>query len=156
MIIDHTDLNEMVTLAAGLRARKFRVGLTSGCFDLTHYLHLVYLEKCRRECDFLVVGVDADALIRGFKDKNPVFPEHQRAAMINALKCVDAVFIMSSLGHFDLVSRAFQVDFIFKNKPVLYGKKIVGRPEAKVVVIPDVEIPTSTTAIVSRLQARKR
>ena len=49
------------------------IGLTSGCFDLFHSLHLSYLQKCRRMCDFLVVGVDCD----DFVAKSPSSPTAQ-------------------------------------------------------------------------------
>lgn len=45
------------------------VGLTSGCFDLVHFYHLHYLERCKAHCDFLIVGVDAR--IELFKLKQP-------------------------------------------------------------------------------------
>lgn len=35
------------------------VGVTSGCFDLFHFYHLRYLERCKALCGFLIVGVDS-------------------------------------------------------------------------------------------------
>ncbi|RLT75601.1 hypothetical protein D7V95_13085 [bacterium J10(2018)] len=43
------------------------VGVTSGCFDLLHFYHLRYLERCRALCDFLIVGVDSDILVHANK-----------------------------------------------------------------------------------------
>jgi len=45
------------------------VGITSGCFDLTHNYHLNYFLRCRRLCDILIVGVDSDDLVRKTKAK---------------------------------------------------------------------------------------
>jgi len=39
------------------------IGYTSGVFDLLHQGHVTYLEKCRQNCDLLVVGIDADNLV---------------------------------------------------------------------------------------------
>lgn len=75
-----------------------RVGITSGCFDLLHFYHLHYLERCRAECDILVVGVDSDQLVMLNKRKQPNIPEHHRGAVVAALKCVDAVFVMRNLA----------------------------------------------------------
>jgi cytidyltransferase-like protein len=126
------------------------IGLTSGCFDLLHYYHLHYLERCSAECDFLLVGVDSDQLLTNFKAKAPCIPEHHRAAMVAALKPVDAVFIMRNLDQFQEMANCAHK--IFKNAPELYGRKIVGGA-GKLVVIPDVDEVQSTTAIVAKIRA---
>lgn len=40
-----------------IQTRDKKIGLTSGCFDLIHYYHLRYLERCKANCDLLIVGV---------------------------------------------------------------------------------------------------
>lgn len=126
------------------------VGLTSGCFDLLHFYHLHYLERCRAECDFLIVGVDSDQLLSTFKHKAPCIPEHHRAAMVAALRCVDVVFIMRNLRQFQTLADVAKK--IFKNQATLYGKPIIGGDD-KLVVIPDVEEVQSTSAIVAKIRA---
>jgi cytidyltransferase-like protein len=143
MIISSTDI-QFLPVASKV------IGLTSGCFDLLHFYHLHYLERCRAECEFLIVGVDSDQLLTSFKNKAPCIPEYHRAAMVAALKCVDAVFIMRNLEQFQTMA-----DFsrkIFKNHPTLYGKPIIGGAE-KLIVIPDVEEVQSTSAIVAKIRA---
>ncbi len=127
------------------------IGLTSGCFDLLHFYHLHYLERCRAECDFLIVGVDSDQLLSSFKNKAPCIPEHHRAAMVAALRCVDAVFIMRNLEQFQTMAN--RAEKIFKNLPTLYGKPIVGG-EDKLVVIPDIQEVQSTSEIVAKIQSK--
>lgn len=100
------------------------VGLTSGCYDLVHFYHLHYLERCKAHCDFLIVGVDSDELLTKFKQKQATIPEHHRAAMISALRCVDASFVLRDLSQFSFAAK-FSTK-IFKNKAELYGKPIVG------------------------------
>jgi cytidyltransferase-like protein len=126
------------------------VGLTSGCFDLLHFYHLHYLERCRAECDFLLVGVDSDQLLTNFKSKPSCIPEHHRAAMVAALKCVDAVFIMRNLDQFQAM--ADYANKIFKNAPELYGCEIIGGA-GKLIIIPDVDEAQSTSAIVKKIRA---
>jgi len=112
----HTDDLHFVRRGAPANAK---IGLTSGCFDLVHYMHLVYLERCRRLCDVLVVGVDSDDLVRRVKGpKRPMIPEVQRQAMVNALKCVDATFIMGSVEDFEYVVRSLQVSYVFKKSGI--------------------------------------
>ena len=125
------------------------VGLTSGCYDILHYYHLRYLERCKSLCDFLIVGVDSDLLIHKNKNKMPVIPEHHRMAMVDALKCVDAVFQMDEISDiFEFYSVSHKV---FKNSNVIYGKQIdVVGPE--LVIIPDIEELYSTTAIINKIK----
>jgi glycerol-3-phosphate cytidylyltransferase len=40
------------------------VGYTSGVFDLLHEGHRNYLRECKEMCDFLVIGVDEDDIVR--------------------------------------------------------------------------------------------
>lgn len=127
------------------------VGLTSGCFDLLHFHHLHYLERCKAECDFLIVGVDSDMLLQSFKQKDPCVPEYHRTAMVAALRCVDAAFTMRSLAQFQLVSGSAVK--VFKNKPELYGQPIIGAAH-KLVLIPDVVETSSTTALVEKIRSR--
>ncbi|MEN8190736.1 MAG: nitrilase-related carbon-nitrogen hydrolase, partial [Thermodesulfobacteriota bacterium] len=71
-----------------------QVVFTNGCFDILHAGHVDYLEKARRQGDFLVVGLNSDSSIRSIKgDGRPINPEDQRARVLAALGCVDAVVI---------------------------------------------------------------
>lgn len=130
------------------------IGVTSGCFDLLHYMHLIYLERCRRKCDFLIVGVDSDDLVRATKGpKRPNIPEAHRLAMVAALRCVDAVFIMDSLEHLKQAVEVGEINVMFKNSPSIYGKP-AETYGAKLVVVPDVEMPGSTSAIIEGIVAK--
>lgn len=142
MITTPTELNTMV--------HQGKVGLTSGCFDLLHFYHLHYLVRCKAQCDYLVVGVDSDDLLTEFKAKAANVPEYHRAAMVEALKCVDAVFIMRSLADFGKATECANV--VFKNSDILYGRPIIGA-SGKLVVIPDVVEVTSTTALVEKIRS---
>lgn len=78
----------------GLRRRGLRLVATNGCFDLLHAGHVTYLEAARNQGDVLIVGVNADAAVRGLKGPGrPVNSEADRALVLAALQSVDAVFI---------------------------------------------------------------
>lgn len=131
------------------------VGVTSGCYDLFHFYHLHYLERCKAECDFLIVGVDSDALLTYYKQKKPVIPEYHRAAVVAGLKCVDAVFIMRNLKDLEKAINYSWAQKLFKNKKELYGQPIITTDvNPELVIIPDVEELTSTSAIVAEIQKR--
>jgi D-beta-D-heptose 7-phosphate kinase/D-beta-D-heptose 1-phosphate adenosyltransferase len=128
------------------------VGLTSGCYDLFHNLHLTYLQRCRRMCDILIVGVDSDDLVKQAKGpERPVIPEHQRINLVSALKCVDIAFIMGTVEDFRQAVELFQPKFIFKNQN-FRPQDVVGGEHSTVVTIPDVFQPDSTSGIIEEIK----
>jgi D-beta-D-heptose 7-phosphate kinase/D-beta-D-heptose 1-phosphate adenosyltransferase len=83
-------------LVARVRARGGCVVATGGCFDLLHPGHVHTLQAARGLGDCLVVLVNGDASVRRLKgDGRPVVSERERAAVLMALACVDAVEIFS-------------------------------------------------------------
>jgi rfaE bifunctional protein nucleotidyltransferase chain/domain len=79
-----------------LRLRKdrpgFRVVLANGCFEVLHVGHVRYLREARRRGDCLVVALNTDRSVRELKgDGRPLVPFGERAELLSALECVDAV-----------------------------------------------------------------
>jgi len=71
-----------------------RVVFTNGCFDLLHPGHIETLEKARNLGDALIVGVNSDRSVRAMKGVGrPILPELERAEILAALECVDAIVI---------------------------------------------------------------
>lgn len=82
---------EMVTR---VRAQGGRVVATGGCFDLLHAGHVATLQAARDLGDCLVVCLNSDASVAGLKGPaRPVTPQADRARLVAALGCVDAVVI---------------------------------------------------------------
>jgi rfaE bifunctional protein nucleotidyltransferase chain/domain len=76
------------------RAAGKTVVFANGAFDLLHVGHVRYLQAARREGDWLAVGVNSDASVSRTKGPSrPVLPEADRAEIVAALGCVDAVVI---------------------------------------------------------------
>ncbi|HCD1231192.1 TPA: adenylyltransferase/cytidyltransferase family protein [Citrobacter freundii] len=71
--------------------------ITFGTFDVLHIGHINILQRAREYGDKLIVGVSSDALNFSKKQRNPVYPEMERKAIISSLKFVDEVFIEESL-----------------------------------------------------------
>lgn len=73
-----------------------RLVFTNGCFDLLHIGHVRYLEQARALGDALVVAINSDASVRALKGPDrPINAELDRAEVIAALRCVDAVTIFA-------------------------------------------------------------
>ncbi|MGV0741561.1 D-glycero-beta-D-manno-heptose 1-phosphate adenylyltransferase [Mycolicibacterium sp. XJ870] len=77
-----------------LRYRSRRLVATGGCFDLLHTGHVRLLHQARQLGDALVVLLNSDASVRSLKGPSrPVMAEADRARVLSALACVDAVVI---------------------------------------------------------------
>lgn len=73
------------------------IGIYSGCYDHFHVGHALCLQQAKRLCDFLVVGIGTDRLVKADKGQDrPIYPELHRLNIINNLKAVDACFLMDS------------------------------------------------------------
>ena len=76
------------------RPRDERLVFSNGVFDLLHSGHVGSLEAARGFGDSLVVAVNSDGSTRRLKGPGrPVQPEADRARLVAALRCVDAVTI---------------------------------------------------------------
>src|SRR5689334_8356097 len=83
-------LPELLEMRPGWRDTGLRVVLTNGTFDLLHIGHVRYLQAARELGDMLIVGVNSDASVRGYKGPGrPVVPQDERAEIVAALRCVD-------------------------------------------------------------------
>ena len=117
------------------------VVFTNGVFDLLHPGHVDLLVAARREGDSLVVGVNSDASVRrlGKGAGRPVRTEHDRAIVLAALACVDAVVIFGEDTPRELVAH-LQPDVIVKGGDYLpdavAGGAAVRARGGRVVIVP--------------------
>lgn len=87
-------LPELAEVITQWRAYGKRIVFTNGTFDVLHVGHVRYLEAARDLGDILVVGLNSDSSVRGYKGPGrPVVPQDERAEIISALRCVDYVTI---------------------------------------------------------------
>ncbi|MFB9339827.1 PfkB family carbohydrate kinase [Actinoplanes octamycinicus] len=81
-------------LVAEVRERNGVVVATGGCFDLLHTGHLATLRAARQLGDCLIVCLNSDDSVRGLKGPDrPLNSQTDRARLLAALDCVDAVVI---------------------------------------------------------------
>jgi D-beta-D-heptose 7-phosphate kinase/D-beta-D-heptose 1-phosphate adenosyltransferase len=79
---------------ARVRTQGGTVVATGGCFDLLHPGHVQTLEAARALGDTLIVCLNSDDSVRRAKGaRRPVVGQDDRAAVLAALGCVDAVVI---------------------------------------------------------------
>ncbi len=99
--------------AGGDVLARFHVGYTQGVFDMFHIGHLNLLRQAKELCDFLVVGVNSDELVRSYKKKETVVSGKNRAEIVRSIKYVDQCDIVYSLDKFEQWKRyRFEAVFI--------------------------------------------
>lgn len=77
--------------------KKYTIGFTQGTYDMFHIGHLNLINHAKEYCDYLIVGVNADALVQQYKHKTPVIKEAERAEIVRNLKAVDECVITTTL-----------------------------------------------------------
>lgn len=89
------------------------VGYTQGTFDMFHIGHLNLLKNARAHCDYLVVGVNSDELVKAYKKKEVIVPLAERIAIVEAIRYVDQVICTETLDKVHAWNRVkFQKLFI--------------------------------------------
>lgn len=76
--------------------KPYRIGFTTGVFDMFHVGHLNLLERCKEQCAYLIVAVCDDDYVRTVKKKEPIINLQDRVRILSALKCVDEVVVINS------------------------------------------------------------
>lgn len=71
--------------------------ITFGTFDIFHVGHLAILQRAKALGNRLVVGVSSDRLNLQKKQRNPIYSESERIAILRNIKDVDDVFLEESL-----------------------------------------------------------
>lgn len=97
---------EAAQLAAAVRARGGKVVFTNGVFDILHPGHVRYLQEARTLGDALIVGINSDRSVRANKGpERPITAEAERAEILSALACVDAVAIFDEETPAEIIKR---------------------------------------------------
>lgn len=91
--------------------KKYKIGYTQGVYDMFHIGHLNLINQAKACCEYLIVGVNADELVREYKHKTPVIGQEERKIIVSNLKAVDECIIVNTLDkltiweqlHFDAI-----------------------------------------------------
>ena len=92
--------------------RKYKIGYTTGVFDMFHIGHLNVLKHAKEMCEYLIVGVSTDKCVQSYKHKSPIIPYEQRAAIVSAIRYVDEVVPQDTMDKLEFLRhRHFDVMF---------------------------------------------
>lgn len=166
--LQETEMKQMSDKIAGLdtlsstvqrwRENGDSIIFANGCFDLLHVGHLSLLEQAKNEGGRLIVAINNDASVKRLKGyTRPVLGERDRARMLAALECVDAVLIFEEDTPLAAI-KALQPDVLVKGGDYT-EEQIVGAEEVKswngrVKIFPLIH-HISTSEIISRAMAMR-
>lgn len=136
--------------------KKYKIGYTTGVFDMFHIGHLNIIKRAKEMCDTLIVGVSTDELVMQYKHKSPVIPFEERIAIIDALKYVDKVVAQTTMDkreawdkyHFDAI---FHGDDWKGSKLYEDVEKDLSQVGCELVFLPHTD-GTSSTMLASKLE----
>lgn len=136
-------IDEIKTICQNLRIAGKTIVFTNGCFDILHIGHIDYLTQAKNLGDILVVGLNSDESVQRLKgETRPIYPQNERAAILDALKPVDFVVIFEDDTPLNLI-KAVKPDILVKggdyNPENIVGADFVANNGGKVVVIPYIE-----------------
>jgi glycerol-3-phosphate cytidylyltransferase len=95
-----------------MKEKQYKIGYTTGVFDLFHVGHLNILKRAKEQCEYLIVGVSTDELVMEYKKKLPVIPHHERIEIVDGIKYVNKVVPQTNRDKF-LAWEALQFDVMF-------------------------------------------
>jgi rfaE bifunctional protein nucleotidyltransferase chain/domain len=150
---------DLAARATSWRLAGKRIVFTNGCFDLLHAGHLSLLNGAAQQGDVLVLAINSDASVRRLKGpERPLVAQAERASMLAALACVDAVTIfdedtpleaLKSVRPHVLVKGAdYRVDEVV-------GREVVEADGGRVALVPLLP-EKSTSALVKRIRGLGR
>ncbi len=92
--------------------KKYKIGYTTGVYDMFHIGHLNILKRAKEQCEYLIVGVTTDKLCQSRKKKPPIICEDDRVSIVEAIRYVDKVVLQDDMDKFSAVEK-YGADVVF-------------------------------------------
>lgn len=92
--------------------KKYRIGYTTGVYDMFHVGHLNIIEKAKEQCEYLIVGVTTDKLCFERKGKMPIINQSDRMRIVSAIRYVDQVVPQDNMDKLSAVEK-YHADAVF-------------------------------------------
>ena len=110
------DIDSLKSILKNEQKAGKRVVFTNGCFDIIHPGHIFILEQAKLKGDILVVGLNSDQSIKGFKsDLRPICTQDDRAYVLAGLASVDYIYIFNEATPENIIMK-ISPDVLVKGK----------------------------------------
>lgn len=151
------DLESLARVRATCKFAAKKVVFTNGCFDILHRGHAEMLSKAADQGDFLIIGLNSDASVKGLKGNDrPIQDEETRALLLASFQFVGAVILFDEETPYELI-KALQPDVLVKGNDYtveqIAGSDIVLASGGQVVTVELTE-GFSTSCIVNKLSKK--
>ncbi|WP_286883713.1 MULTISPECIES: adenylyltransferase/cytidyltransferase family protein [Sphingobacterium] len=87
-----------------------RIGITFSAFDLLHAGHIKMLEDAKRQCDYLICGLQTDPTIDRPEKNKPVQTVVERYIQLKGCKYVDQIVPYATEQDLEDILRSFNID----------------------------------------------
>ena len=146
-------LSDLTILTGYLKKyEKYKIGVTTGCFDVFHSGHLLSLKYARKNCDLLVVLLKSDASVKKLKGRSrPVNCLKHRKSLLISLGFIDLVCVFHTKDASDVFDR-IHFDILFKGRDKDLERLKIKYPKVDVVLSEDCE-NISTSMIISKIKS---
>lgn len=101
--------------------KEYKIGYTQGVYDMFHVGHLNLINNAKKHCDYLIVAVNSDDLVKSYKNKVPVISEEDRRYIVENIKAVDQAVIADTLDKKEQLDR-------YKFNAIFIGDDWKGNP----------------------------
>ena len=87
-----------------------KIGITFSAFDLLHAGHIKMLEEAKRQCDYLICGLQTDPTLDRPEKNKPVQTVVERYIQLKACRVVDEVVPYATEQDLEDILRSFKID----------------------------------------------
>lgn len=87
-----------------------KIGITFSAFDLLHAGHIKMLDEAKRQCDYLICGLQTDPTIDRPNKNKPTQTVVERYIQLKGCKHVDEIVPYATEQDLEDILRAFKID----------------------------------------------
>jgi glycerol-3-phosphate cytidylyltransferase len=86
------------------------IGFTCSTFDLFHAGHVIMLEEAKKQCNYLIVGLQTDPTIDRPEKNKPVQSVFERYVQLDACKHVDQIIVYATEKELKDILLSYPID----------------------------------------------
>lgn len=87
-----------ISISKKIRSDGKTVVIVGGCFDILHLGHILFLEKAKKEGDYLFILLESDETIKKWKGENrPINSQKDRAYLLSKLEMIDFIIPLKEM-----------------------------------------------------------